>query len=86
VTLREGDFLTVAQVLRIVPLGKTTVYSLVDSGQLPSYRVSAAVSRRGRVLIARADLEAFIEGTRQAATRAPVRVDVDGLLQKVRRD
>ena len=85
-TLREGDLLTVAQVLRIVPLSKTTVYALVDSGQLPSYRVSVAGSRRGRVLIARADLEAFLAGARQAATRAPVRVDVDKLLERVRRD
>ncbi len=84
-TLSEGDFLTVAEVLRIVPLSKTSVYALVDSGQLPSYRVSVAGSRRGRVLVAKADLEAFIEGARQAATRAPVRVDVDGLLRKVRR-
>ncbi len=83
--LREGDFLTVAQVLRIVPLGKTMVYALVESGELPSYRVSVAGSRRGRVLIARAVLEAFLAGARQAATRAPVRVDVDGLLRKVRR-
>ena len=84
-TLREGDLLTVAEVLRIVPLSRTTVYALVDSGQLQSYRVSAAGSRRGRVLIARADLEAFLAGARQAATRAPVRVDVDGLLRRVRR-
>ncbi len=82
--IREGDLLTVAQVLRIVPLGKTTVHALIDSGQLPSYRVSAAGSRRGRVLIARADLEAFLAGARQAATRAPVRVDVDKLLERVR--
>ena len=84
-SLRDGDLLTVAQVLRIVPLSKTTVYALVDSGELPSYRVSVAGSRRGRVLIARADLEAFVEGARQAATRAPVRVDVDDLLREVRR-
>ena len=84
-TLREGDFLTVAQVLRIVPLGKTTVYALIDSGQLPSYRVSVAGSRRGRVLIARADLEAFLAGARQAARQASVRVDVDVLLERVRR-
>ncbi len=83
--LRAGDFLTVAQVLRIVPLSKTTVYALVASGQLPSIRVSVAGSRRGRVLIARADLEAFLAGARQAATRTPVRVDVDGLLREVRR-
>ena len=84
--LAPGDLLTVPQVLRIVPLSKTTVYALIDSGQLLSYRVSVAGSRRGRVLIVRADLEAFIEGARQAATQSPVRVDVDGLLQKVRRD
>ncbi len=85
-TLREGDFLTVPQVLKIVPLSKTTIYALLHSGQLPCYRVSVAGSRRGRVLIAKADLEAFLAGARQAATQAPVRVDVDGLLQRVRRD
>ena len=84
-TLAPGDFLSVAEILRIVPLSKTTVYALVDSGQLPSYRVSAAGSRRGRVLIARADLEAFLAGARQTATQAPVRVDVDRLLREVRR-
>ncbi len=73
-TLSEGDFLTVAQVLRIVPLGKTTVYALVESGELPSFRVSVAGSRRGRVLIDRRDLEAFLAGARQAATHAPVRL------------
>ncbi len=84
-TLREGDLLTVKQALALVPIGRSTVYALVDSGQLPSYRVSMAGSRRGRVLIARADLEAFVEGARQSATRASVRVDVDDLRQKVRR-
>ncbi len=84
--IREGDFLTVAEVLRIVPLSKTSVYALVDSGQLPSYRVSVAGSRRGRVLIARADLETFLAGVRTRAPRAATRrVDVNGLLEKVRR-
>ncbi len=84
-TFAPGDFLTVPQVLRIVPLSKTTVYGLIDSGQLPSYRVLGAGSRRGRVLIAKADLEAFLAGARQSATQAPVRVDVDDLLRRVRR-
>ena len=74
-----------AEVLRIVPLSKTTVYALIESGQLPSYRVSVAGSRRGRVLIARRDLEAFLDSARQSATGASVRVDVDGLLREVRR-
>ena len=74
-----------AEVLRIVPLSRTTIYTLVDSGQLPSYRVSVAGSRRGRVLIAKADLEAFLVDARQAAIQAPVPVDVDKLLERVRR-
>ncbi len=79
--IREGDLLTVAQVLRLLPVGRSTVYQLVEEGRLPACRVRTAGSRRGRVLIARVDLEAFLAGARQAATRAPVRVDVDGLLQ-----
>ncbi len=78
-----GDFLTVAEVLRIVPLGKTTVYSLADSGQLPSYRVSAAGSRRGRVLIAKADLETFLARSRTGPPRAATRV-ADDLFERVR--
>ena len=62
--LSEGDFLTVAQVLRILPMGRSTLYALIDSGQLPHYRVSAARSHRGRILIHRADLEAYIEKSR----------------------
>ena len=68
-----GDFLTVAEVLRIVPLSKTTVYALIDSGQLPSYRVSVAGSRRGRVLIARRDLEAFLDSAPVGHTGAHAR-------------
>ncbi len=62
------------------------IYQLVEEGRLPACRVRTAGSRRGRVQIARVDLEAFLAGARQTATQAPVRVDVDGLLQKVRRD
>ena len=36
---REGDLLTVAQALQIVPIGRTTLYSLIESGQLPHYRL-----------------------------------------------
>ncbi len=82
---KEGDLLTAAQVLRLPPVGRSTVYQLVDEGRLPACRVRTAGSRRGRVLIARADLEAFLAGARQAAPRAATtRVDVDGLLDKVR--
>ena len=83
--LAEGDLLSVAQVTRLVPLAKSTIYALIENGALPHYRVSAAGSRRGRILIGRADLEAFVERARRAATRAPVRVDVDTVLERVRR-
>ena len=62
--LFEGDLLTIRQEGRLVPIGRSTLYALVDSGQLPSYRVSPTGSRRGRILIHRADLKAFIEKSR----------------------
>ncbi len=82
--LRPGDLLTVAQVLKIFPVGRSTIYALCSSGQLPHYRVQALGSRCGRILVGRDDLAAYLESTRQTATRAPVRVDVDDLLAKVR--
>ena len=82
--LAEGDLLTVAQALRLLPVGRSSIYRLIETGQLPCYRVSATGSRRGRVLLAKQDVEAFIAGARQTRPRAPVRVDVDGLLRKVR--
>jgi len=84
VTLAEGDLLTVPQALRLLPVGKSTLYALCDSGQLPHYRVTALGSRRGRVLLARADLEAFVQRAHHGAARAPVAPDVDDLLRRVR--
>lgn len=83
--LAEGDLLTIPQVQRLVPVGRSTIYKLVESGELRSYRIRGAGSRRGRILVARRDLEAFVDGARQTATRAPVWPDVDDLLRKVRR-
>ena len=62
--LAEGDLLTIPQVQRLLPLGRSTIYGLVARGALPSYRVGATGGGRGRVLVARADLEAFIEKSR----------------------
>jgi excisionase family DNA binding protein len=83
-TLTPGDLLTVPQVLSILPIGKSTLYALIADGQIVCHRVSAAGGGRGRVLIARRDLEAFVARTRETRPRAPTRVDVDGLLKKVR--
>ena len=63
-SLTPGDLLTVSQVLKILPLGRSTIYGLVARGALPSYRPGAAGGGRGRILIHRTDLEAFIERSR----------------------
>jgi len=83
--LREGDLLTVAQVLRLLPISKSTLYELAAEGVLPSFRVGAPGSRRGRLLFWRADVEAFVARARQAATRVPVDVDADAVLARLRR-
>ena len=62
--LSPGALISVKQALAIVPLGRSTLYKLIETGKLPHYRVSAAGSRRGRILIHRADLEVFIEKSR----------------------
>ena len=61
--LAPGDLLTVSQA--VPPIGRSTPYKLVETGALPSFRVAAAGARRGRILIARADLEAFLGSARQ---------------------
>jgi hypothetical protein len=56
----------------------------VEEGQIPCDRVQALGTSRGRVLVHRADLEAFVQRARQAAPRAPTAPDVDQLLRRVR--
>jgi len=82
--LREGDLLTIAQARKLVPLARSTFYALIESGDLPCYRFGATGSRLGRVLIHRADLEAFVARARRGATRAPTAPDVNALLRRVR--
>ncbi len=84
--LREGDLLTIPQVLRVVPVGRSTIYAAISAGRLPAYRVQAAPGRRGRLLISRADLAAFLHCSRTGGHTAPTppRLDVDDLLSRVR--
>lgn len=83
--LRRGDLLTIAQALAFLPVGRSTLYALIESGDLPSYRIRAFGLRRGRVLVHKRDLEAFIESARHVAPKAPTVPDVDALLERVRR-
>ena len=82
--MAAGDLLTVPQVLAILPVGRSTLYQLVDEGQIPAVRIRTAGSRRGRILVHRADLDAFIDRSRPKATSAPTRATVDDLLKRVR--
>ena len=84
--LREGDLLTVAEALRILPIGKSKLYDLLDQGEIEHVRVPSTGGRRGRVFIPRAALEAFVERHRVGARgRRVAPVDVDEILAKVRR-
>jgi len=84
--LAPGDLLTVRAALALVPVGRSTLYAAIESGELPHHRFGAPGSRRPRILNRRADLAAYVERARHGATRAPVLPDVDALHAKVRRD
>ena len=82
--LERGDLLTIAQALQIVPVGRTTLYALCESGELPHYRVGGTHLRRRRILIHRDDLRAYLEKSRQARPETPKPVDVDQILVDLR--
>ncbi|MCI0587260.1 MAG: helix-turn-helix domain-containing protein [Planctomycetes bacterium] len=84
--LREGDYLTVAQVLRILPVGRTMLYALIAERTIPAIRIASVSSRRGRVLVLRRGLEEYLARLRvpQAPPiREPVAVDVDTLRARI---
>jgi putative molybdopterin biosynthesis protein len=57
-TALAEEFLTVEEVQELLKVGRTFAYSLVRSGELPSYRV-------GRLLrIRRSDVEDWLESQR----------------------
>ena len=80
-----GDLLTIRQALAILPVGRSTLYSLVAEGQIPSHRIRTKGSNRGRILVHRADLDTFIEKSRQTVLVAPTRVGVEDELTETRR-
>ena len=79
-----GDFLTVAQILKILPVGRSTLYNLVQSGELRCYRVGGTRRRAGRIVVAMADLLAYLEKSREARPVAPTRLDIDEIHARVR--
>ena len=67
--MNAGDLLTVRKALEILPIGRSTLYSLISEHQIPSIRVKRTGSSRGRILIRREDLDAFIKRS-QSVRRA----------------
>jgi len=55
-----GDLLTVAEALRILPVGRSTIYRMIEAGRLSALRVPSTGSRRGRVLVLRSSLDELI--------------------------
>ena len=86
-SLAEGDLLTVAQALRLMPVSRSAFYRLLDAGEIPSVRLGGVGGPRARVLVLRIDLERFIERRRVGATgRRVARVSPDELLTRIRRN
>ncbi len=86
-SLSEGDLLTIVQALRILPISRSAFYRLLDAGELPCVRLGGVGGPKARVLVLRADIEAFIERHRVAATgRRVARVSPDELLDRIRRN
>jgi excisionase family DNA binding protein len=84
--IREGDLLTVAQVLKVLPVGRTMLYQLIAERTIPAIRVASIASRRGRVLVLRKGLDEYLARLRNPEpppVREPVAVDVDTLRARI---
>ena len=60
----DDEFLTVAEIARILKLNQQTVRNWIDQGTLPALRVGR------RVRVRRSDFDAFVEGGRTAPAPA----------------
>jgi len=83
--LRPGDWLSVREALALLPVGKSMLYRLVGEGRIPAIRVASVGSRRGKWLVERAGLEAYVARLRAATTSREVKVDVDQVRDRLRR-
>ena len=85
--LEEGDLLTVAQALKILPVGKTTIHDLVNEGALPCIRVGTVGSRRKRILLLRSGLDEYVRRLRMVEwekdARPTATVDPDAVRGRV---
>jgi excisionase family DNA binding protein len=60
----DAEFLTISDVQRILKVGRSFAYGLVERGELPGYRVGGKILR-----VRRADLERWLEENRCTSSR-----------------
>ncbi len=65
----EAEFLTTAQVLELLQIGRTKLWELVRSGSLPAYRIGEGATAPLRYR--RSEVLDWLEGRRVAAPDAP---------------
>jgi hypothetical protein len=78
------DLLSIDEVRRALRIGKSLAYRLCTDGTIPSARIASVGSRRGRLVVRRRDLEAYVDrlfGNRPT----PAKLDVGAVLARVRR-
>jgi len=84
----SADLLVIAEVASLLRISKSLSYRLCTDGTIPSARVAGVASRRGRLVVRRQDVDAYIDrlfaepGPRG---KRPVRLDVDAIHARVRR-
>jgi hypothetical protein len=80
----RDDLMTVGEVRRALRIGRSLAYRLCTDGTIPSARIASAGSRRGRLVVRRRDLEAYVERLFGNQPPPAGKVDVDQLLAGVR--
>ena len=83
-----SDLLVMSEVASLLRISKALAYRLCTDGTIPSARIACVASRRGRLVVRREDVDAYIERLfAEPGTRAKhaVRLDVDAIHARVRR-
>ncbi len=79
------ELVTVGEVARALRVGRSLAHRLCTDGSIPSARVLSVGSRRGRVVVKREDLDAYIDALFSRSNAKPANLDVDQILARVRR-
>jgi hypothetical protein len=80
-----GGLLLIPEVASLLRVSRALAYRLCTDGTIPSARIACVASRRGRLVVRREDVDAYV--VRLFAGQAPraPRLDVDAIHARVRR-